>query len=105
MENTILNIKMTNSYHESRHMTICGIEFMPTSGQVALILLVLIFVGTYFRGDRNDRIWLIYIFADSPSKCCKNPQNCLKMTEFSKITFLRVQIFANFVRYHEIREN
>ena len=50
--------------------------------------MVLIFAGTYFRGDRNDRISRVYIiFADSPLKCCKNPQNCLKMTEFSKITF------------------
>ena len=49
--------------------------------------LVLIFMGTYFRGDRNDRISWVYIFADSPSKCCKNPQNCLKMTEFPKKNF------------------
>ena len=25
-----------------------------------------------------------YVFADSPSKCCKSPQNCLKMTELKK---------------------
>ena len=59
-------------------------------------LLVLIFMGTYFRGCRNDRISQVH--TDLLSKCCKNPQNCLKMTEFSKITFSRVQIFANFVR-------
>ena len=29
----------------------------------------------------------VYIFGDSPSKCCKSPQNCPKMIEFSKITF------------------
>ena len=52
-----------------------------------ITLLVFIFAGTYFGGDRNDLILRLYIFADSPSKCCKNPQNWLKMTEFSKITF------------------
>ena len=43
--------------------------------------------GINFRGDRNDRISRVYIFEDSPSKCRKNSQNCLKMTEFSKIAF------------------
>ena len=37
-------------------------------------LLVLIFVGTYFRGDRNDRISQVYFFPDSPLKCCKIPK-------------------------------
>ena len=41
-------------------------------------LLVLIFAGTYFRGDRYDRISWVHIFADSPSKRCKKPQICLK---------------------------
>ena len=50
-------------------------------------LLVLISAGTYFRGDRSDRISRVYIFGDSPSKCCKIPQNYLKTAEFSKITF------------------
>ena len=44
-------------------------------------LLVLIFGGTYFLCDRNDRNLGVYIFADSPSKCCKNPQNYLKIKE------------------------
>ena len=37
-------------------------------------LLVLIFAGNYFRGDRNDRISQVYIFANSFSKCCKIPK-------------------------------
>ena len=49
-------------------------------------LLVLIFTGIYIRGDINDCTSQADIFADFPPKCCKNPQNCLKMTEFSKIT-------------------
>ena len=44
-------------------------------------------IGINFRCDRNDRISRVYIFADLPSKCCENPRNCLKMTEFSKISF------------------
>ena len=63
------------------------------------------FPGTYFRGDRNHRISRVYIFADSPPKCCKNPQSCLKMTEFSKIPFFAGTNFANFVKNREIREN
>ena len=63
-------------------------------------LLVLIFTSTYFRGDRNDRISRVHIFADSPSKCCKNLKNCLKMTEFSKITFVQrtVKIANSFLQ-------
>ena len=43
-------------------------------------------IGINFRGDRQDSMSRVYIFADSASKCCKNPQNCQKMTEFSEIT-------------------
>ena len=45
-------------------------------------LLLFIFAGTSFRGDRNYRISQLCICANSPLKCFKNPQ-----TEFSKITF------------------
>ena len=68
-------------------------------------LLLFIFAGTSFRGDRNYRISQLYIFADSPSKCCKNPQNCLKMTIFQNKHISQVQIFANFVKNSEIYEN
>ena len=44
-------------------------------------------------------------FSGSPSKFFKNPQNCLRMTEFSKITFSRIQIFTSIVKNREIREN
>ena len=62
--------------------------------------LVLIFAGTCFHGDRNDRIsrymfsWILH-------------RNAAKIPKFpiSKITFLQVQIFANFVKNREIREN
>ena len=53
----------------------------------SITLLVLIFAGTYFRGDRNDSIPQVHIFEVSPSKCYRNPQNCLRMTEFSKTAF------------------
>ena len=37
--------------------------------------MVLIFTGTYFSGDRNDRISRVHIFADSPSKMLqKSPE-------------------------------
>ena len=73
----------------------------PTQRFVACTYLVLTFVGTYFRGDRNGCISRVHTFADLPSKCCKNPQNCLKMTEFSKITFFAGANFANFVKIRQ----
>ena len=48
---------------------VCFIESFNIS-----FLLVLIFAGTCFRGDRNDRILRVYVFADSPSKCWKIPK-------------------------------
>ena len=82
------NIFNRGSLHVQRFQTLITSLFDYIGLDLKLnTLLVLIFAGTYFRGDRDDRISRVYIFADLSSKCCKNPQNCQKVTEFSKIIF------------------
>ena len=57
-------------------------------------LLVLIFAGTYFRGDRSNRISRIRHL--NATSCCENPQNCLRMAEFLKITIFTDTNFREF---------
>ena len=54
--------------------------------------MVLLFTGTYFLGDRNDRISRIR--HGNAGFCCKNPQNCLD--EFSNMTFFANTNFRKF---------
>ena len=70
---------------KSRNKNIINNAFKHKNGAT---LLVLIFAGTYFCGDRNERVSGGIYFRGFAIEIQQNPQNCLKMTESSKMTFV-----------------